>query len=81
MRLRPGSRSAWKEDTVAIDFEGNVVIIAGAARGRGRSHALRFAKEGADIIAVDVYDQMGSGSIRQVHYGVTLPVDVGALLK
>ncbi|GAB7188314.1 SDR family mycofactocin-dependent oxidoreductase [Kitasatospora sp. Ki12] len=31
-----------------------VVLITGAARGLGRSHALRLAEEGADIIAVDV---------------------------
>ncbi|MET7486876.1 mycofactocin-coupled SDR family oxidoreductase [Streptomyces sp. NPDC005538] len=31
-----------------------VVFITGAARGQGRSHALRLAAEGADIIAVDL---------------------------
>ncbi|TQM11317.1 mycofactocin-coupled SDR family oxidoreductase [Pseudonocardia kunmingensis] len=31
-----------------------VVFITGAARGQGRSHALRLAEEGADIIAVDI---------------------------
>jgi len=33
--------------------EGKVAFITGAARGQGRSHALRLAQEGADIIAVD----------------------------
>ncbi|WP_219413516.1 mycofactocin-coupled SDR family oxidoreductase [Pseudonocardia nigra] len=33
---------------------GKVAFITGAARGQGRSHALRLAEEGADIIAVDV---------------------------
>jgi SDR family mycofactocin-dependent oxidoreductase len=33
--------------------EGKVAFITGAARGQGRSHALRLAEEGADIIAVD----------------------------
>jgi (+)-trans-carveol dehydrogenase len=32
---------------------GKVAFITGAARGQGRSHALRLAQEGADIIAVD----------------------------
>ncbi|CAJ1509083.1 mycofactocin-coupled SDR family oxidoreductase [[Mycobacterium] holstebronense] len=32
---------------------GKVAFITGAARGQGRSHALRLAEEGADIIAVD----------------------------
>lgn len=33
--------------------DGKVVLITGAARGQGRSHALRLAQEGASIIAVD----------------------------
>jgi (+)-trans-carveol dehydrogenase len=33
---------------------GKVAVITGAARGQGRSHALRLAAEGADIIALDV---------------------------
>jgi SDR family mycofactocin-dependent oxidoreductase len=34
-------------------FDGKVVLITGAARGQGRSHAERFAQEGADVIALD----------------------------
>ncbi len=34
--------------------DGKVALITGAARGQGRSHAVRLAQEGADIIAVDV---------------------------
>jgi SDR family mycofactocin-dependent oxidoreductase len=34
--------------------EGKVVFITGAARGMGRAHAVRFAEEGASIIAVDL---------------------------
>lgn len=30
-----------------------VVLVTGAARGQGREHALAFAREGADVIAVD----------------------------
>jgi SDR family mycofactocin-dependent oxidoreductase len=33
---------------------GKVAFITGAARGQGRSHALQLAREGADIIAVDI---------------------------
>jgi (+)-trans-carveol dehydrogenase len=33
---------------------GKVAFISGAARGQGRAHAVRLAKEGADIIAFDV---------------------------
>ena len=39
-------------------LEGKVAFITGAARGQGRSHALRLAQEGADIIAVDVCKQV-----------------------
>ena len=35
-------------------LEGKVAFITGAARGQGRSHALRLAAEGADIIAIDI---------------------------
>ena len=34
--------------------EGKVAFITGAARNQGRSHALRLAQEGADVIAVDI---------------------------
>lgn len=34
--------------------EGKVAFVTGAARGQGRSHAVRLAEEGADIIAVDI---------------------------
>ncbi len=40
-------------------FDGKVAFITGAARGQGRSHAVRLAQEGADIIAVDICKQMG----------------------
>jgi SDR family mycofactocin-dependent oxidoreductase len=39
-------------------FEGRVALITGAARGQGRSHALRLAEEGADIIALDICRQI-----------------------
>ncbi|HMK63342.1 MAG TPA: mycofactocin-coupled SDR family oxidoreductase [Acidimicrobiales bacterium] len=35
-------------------LEGKVALITGAGRGQGRSHAVRLADEGADIVAVDV---------------------------
>jgi SDR family mycofactocin-dependent oxidoreductase len=33
---------------------GKVALITGAARGQGRSHAVRLAREGADVIALDI---------------------------
>ncbi|CUU57080.1 SDR family mycofactocin-dependent oxidoreductase [Parafrankia irregularis] len=44
-------------------LDGKVAFITGAARGQGRSHALRLAQEGADIIAVDL-----CGPVRSVAY-------------
>jgi SDR family mycofactocin-dependent oxidoreductase len=38
--------------------EGKVAFITGAARGQGRSNALRLAEEGAAIIAVDICDSV-----------------------
>jgi SDR family mycofactocin-dependent oxidoreductase len=35
-------------------LDGRVALVTGAARGQGRSHAFRLAREGADVIALDV---------------------------
>jgi SDR family mycofactocin-dependent oxidoreductase len=40
--------------------EGKVAFVTGAARGQGRSHAITLAREGADIIAVDIAKQVDS---------------------
>jgi NAD(P)-dependent dehydrogenase (short-subunit alcohol dehydrogenase family) len=56
---------------VTADFEGKVAFITGAARGQGRSHAVRFAEEGADILAVDVCRQINS-----VAYPMATPEDL-----
>jgi SDR family mycofactocin-dependent oxidoreductase len=50
---------------------GKVAFITGAARGQGRSHALRLAAEGADIIAVDLCQQVAS-----VPYAMSTPEDL-----
>jgi SDR family mycofactocin-dependent oxidoreductase len=38
--------------------EGKVAFVTGAGRGQGRSHAVRLAEEGADIIAVDLCENL-----------------------
>ncbi|WP_136707403.1 mycofactocin-coupled SDR family oxidoreductase [Agromyces sp. H66] len=43
--------------------EGKVAFITGAARGQGRSHALRLAEEGADIIAIDICEAVPTNNI------------------
>jgi (+)-trans-carveol dehydrogenase len=56
--------------------EGKVAFITGAARGQGRSHAIRLAQEGADIIAVDL-----CGQISTVPYGMASPEDLAETVK
>src|SRR5207302_10552343 len=51
--------------------EGKVAFIAGAARGQGRSHAVTLAREGADIIAIDIEKQIDS-----VPDGMATPEDM-----
>jgi (+)-trans-carveol dehydrogenase len=56
--------------------EGKVAFITGAARGQGRSHAIRLAQEGADIIAVDLCQQVES-----VPYPLAAPEDLAQTVK
>jgi SDR family mycofactocin-dependent oxidoreductase len=56
--------------------EGKVAFITGAARGQGRSHAIRLAQEGADIIAVDL-----AGQIDSVPYPMSTPGDLAQTVK
>jgi SDR family mycofactocin-dependent oxidoreductase len=51
--------------------QGKVAFITGAARGQGRSHAIRLAEEGADIIAVDICHSLGT-----VNYPLATPDDL-----
>jgi SDR family mycofactocin-dependent oxidoreductase len=50
---------------------GKVAFISGAARGQGRSHAVRLAQEGADIIAIDI-----CGPIENMAYPPSTPEDL-----
>jgi SDR family mycofactocin-dependent oxidoreductase len=51
--------------------EGKVAFVTGAARGQGRSHAVRLAEEGADIIAVDICQD-----IVTIGYSMAAPEDL-----
>lgn len=57
-------------------LSGRVAFITGAARGQGRAHAVKLASEGADIIAVDLCDQIAS-----VPYPMATPDDLAATVK
>ncbi|ORA33240.1 mycofactocin-coupled SDR family oxidoreductase [Mycobacterium aquaticum] len=50
---------------------GKRVLITGAARGMGRSHAVRLAEEGADLILVDI-----CASLPDVEYPLATPEDL-----
>ena len=52
-------------------LDGKVAFVTGAAQGQGRSHALRLAEEGADIIAVDLCAPVGT-----VPYPMAEPADL-----
>src|ERR1700761_1255846 len=41
-------------------LDGKVAFISGGARGQGRSHAARLAREGADIVTFDICEQIDS---------------------
>ena len=51
--------------------KGKVAFVTGAARGQGRSHAVRLAEEGADIIAVDL-----CRDIETIGYSMAGPEDL-----
>ncbi|MGO8863603.1 MAG: mycofactocin-coupled SDR family oxidoreductase [Acidimicrobiales bacterium] len=57
-------------------LEGKVAFITGAARGQGRSHAVRRAQEGADIIAIDICAQIAT-----VSYDMATPEDLAQTVK
>src|SRR6476659_2457001 len=39
-------------------LEGKVAMVTGGARGQGRSHAVAFAREGADVVVCDIDQQV-----------------------
>jgi SDR family mycofactocin-dependent oxidoreductase len=55
---------------------GKVAFITGAARGQGRAEAVRLASDGANIIAVDICDQIAS-----VPYPLASTDDLAATVK
>jgi SDR family mycofactocin-dependent oxidoreductase len=55
---------------------GKVAFVTGAGRGQGRSHAIRLAEEGADIIAVDILRDYAS-----VGYGMSTEADLAETVK
>jgi (+)-trans-carveol dehydrogenase len=52
-------------------LEGKVALVTGAGRGQGRSHAQHLAREGADIIALDI-----AAPVATVPYPMATPEDL-----
>ncbi len=88
MKLEPQLVSPFP---VPTRFEGEVVIVTGAASGIGKACALRFAQEGASVACLDVQDAaneatahacrvMGVGA-RALHCDVTNPDHVHEVTK
>src|SRR5690606_14935572 len=63
-------------EVVAGRLEGKVALVSGAARGQGRSHAVRLAQEGADVIAFDACRQLDT-----VPYGLATAEDLAETVK
>lgn len=58
------------------NLEGKVAFITGAERGQGRSHAVRLAEAGADIVAVDIV-----APIPTAYYPPAVPADLKLTAK
>jgi SDR family mycofactocin-dependent oxidoreductase len=57
-------------------LDGKVAFISGIARGQGRSHALRLASEGADVIGIDICHDIDS-----MDYPNATPADLAETTK
>lgn len=56
--------------------DGKIAFISGVAWGQGRSHTVRLAREGADIIGVDICAQIAT-----VSYPMSTPADLEQTVK
>jgi SDR family mycofactocin-dependent oxidoreductase len=59
-------------------LDGKVAFITGAGRGQGRSHALRLADDGADVIALDIGD---SGTVDTIPYALATSADLDETVR
>jgi len=57
-------------------FAGKVALVTGAARGQGRAEAVRFAAEGADVIALDICEPVAT-----VNYEASTSADLDATVE
>jgi SDR family mycofactocin-dependent oxidoreductase len=57
-------------------FDGKVALVTGGARGQGRSHAVNLAKRGADVVVLDILEQIPS-----VEYAMSTQEDMDETVK
>jgi NAD(P)-dependent dehydrogenase (short-subunit alcohol dehydrogenase family) len=57
-------------------LDGKVALISGVARGQGRSHAVRLAEQGADIIGVDI-----CADIASIPYPMASPAELAETVE
>lgn len=57
-------------------FDGKVALVTGGARGQGRSHAVNLAKRGADVVVLDILEQIPS-----VEYHMSRQEDMDETVK
>src|SRR6516164_11836737 len=72
----PGCADSKGAEGMPGRVAGKVAFITGAGRGQGRSHAIRLAEEGADIIAVDICEDY-----QTVGYAMATEADLAETVK
>jgi NAD(P)-dependent dehydrogenase (short-subunit alcohol dehydrogenase family) len=72
--------SGWRERIVPGRFDGQTVIVTGAASGIGRATASRIVREGGRVIAVDITPLPADGPFVAVTADITEPDDVARIV-
>ena len=58
--IAPATTNELHREGSMSGLAGRIAFITGAARGQGRAHAVKLASDGADIIAVDIDQQINT---------------------